>query len=52
MREIVEQGQGSHTRALADMDARIVALNQKIGQAEDILEAKIQAVSDITYRGP
>ncbi len=45
MRNILEEGQGSSTRTLVDMDARIMALSQKIGQSEDVLEAKIQAVS-------
>ena len=44
MREIVEAAQGSQTRTLADLDARVVALNQKIGSTEDNLEGKIQTV--------
>ena len=45
LRAMLGDSQDSGVRTLADMDARITGLNAKISQAEDMLQARIQAVS-------
>lgn len=45
MKTMLEDAEQARTRALADMDARLTSLKGKMGLTEDMVEARIAAVS-------